>query len=451
MEMAVQTSSRYVGGVSLQTKDDRDDYVAVIGAAGHVGLPFSLSIAQSYRKVIGIDKNQEVVDKLNMGIVPYLEDDAESLLSSKLYHRMVEFTTDPEAVRRARMICIMIGTPIDENGNPSVDDIFNYFEYLHSIGEIKGHIFVLRSTVIPGTTRAISQKLANYGYVHGIDYFMFFAPERVSQGHGLTEFKELPQIIGYEWNSDAPNKRYDMTIDYSRQFQSDVLAKVQRLFPKQSIQDEFSYGFVSWEEAELAKLITNMYRYVNFALANEFYIICREHGVDATKIINLANFDYPRMNMDKPGFAAGPCLYKDGHFLLSKIPYSELIRGSFTINENIVDYLWNELQVYPRPQKVLILGAAFKPESDDTRNSLSFRMAKILKRNGIVYDIYDPYVAKYSKLPNFGEYDMIIVMTPHKVFADKKSLWKRFFKKGVILVDITSKFTPNSLNGIEIL
>lgn len=434
-------------------KSSKDDYVAVVGAGGHVGLPFSLSIAASHRKVIGIDKNQEVVDKLNMGIVPYIENDAEVILGVKLHNQVIEFTTDPTAVRKASMICIMIGTPIDENGNPSVDDIFNYFEYLYSIDAIKGNTFVLRSTVIPGTTRAISNKLKMYGLIHGIDYFLFFAPERVSQGHGLAEFKELPQIIGYNWNPDGLSRKEIMSVDYSRQLQEDIITKVSGLFPKHASTDSSGWGinYVSWEEAELAKLITNMYRYVNFALANEFYMICREHGVDATKIINLANYEYPRMNMDKPGFAAGPCLYKDGHFLLSKVPYSELIRGSFTINENIVDYLWNELQVYPRPAKVLILGAAFKPESDDTRNSLSFRMAKVLKRNGITYDIYDPYVEKYSKLPNFGDYDMIIVMTPHKVFLDKKSLWKRFFKKGVILVDITSKFTPNSLNGIEVL
>ena len=132
-------------------------------------------------------------------------------------------------------------------------------------------------------------------------------------------------------------------------------------------------------EAEIGKLMTNMYRYVTFAFANQMWMISEKHGVNIDKVIDACNFDYPRMDVPHPGpNVGGPCLFKDGKFLLSDIPFGDLINTSFLINEGMPDYVFNRIKdINPYIEKVLIMGATFKKGCDDTRNSLSFKMRKI--------------------------------------------------------------------------
>ena len=148
------------------------------------------------------------------------------------------------------------------------------------------------------------------------------------------------------------------------------------------------------------------------------------------------------MDLPLPGpNVGGPCLFKDGRFLLSDIPFGDLIQTSFLINEGMPDYIFNRIRLLqPKIKKVLILGAAFKANCDDTRNSLSFKMKKVCERHGAKVFMVDPLAdnlpADQKPFPN-EEYDAIIVMTPHDVF---KITDLTLYRKDCIMADVWKFF-----------
>ena len=171
--------------------------VAVIGAGGHVGFPFSCVVANAGNIVYGIDVNQHVVDELNRGMVPYVEEGAADILQDNLNKERLLFTTDFDFIRDADVVAIMIGTPVDGEGNARLDDLFNFLDN-NLIPRMKKHqLIVLRSTVSPGTTEVLKKHINNTKqWVEGIDYFLVFCPERVVQGKSIIETTKLPQIVG---------------------------------------------------------------------------------------------------------------------------------------------------------------------------------------------------------------------------------------------------------------
>jgi UDP-N-acetyl-D-mannosaminuronic acid dehydrogenase len=321
------------------------------------------------------------------------------------------------------VVAIMIGTPVDGEGNPRVDDILSFVQYelCEHIGH-KNKLIILRSTVAPGTTELIKNLIEKEtGLVESRDFHLVFAPERVAQGVGISESRKFPQLIG---------AFSDESFEKAKTFFDAFVPECIQLEPR---------------EAEFGKLMTNMYRYVNFALANEFYMIGAEQNVDIHKVIAAANKGYSRMALPFPGpNVGGPCLFKDGKFLLETVQYDELIRNSFTINEGMPQFLFNMIMKenesrsdHDKIEKIGILGATFKADCDDIRNSLSFKFAKICKRNGIAYDMFDPYIVHVDNVwptDQVGDYDAFIVMTPHIQF-------KKFYEdhisktKDVLVVD----------------
>ena len=222
---------------------------------------------------------------------------------------------------------------------------------------------------------------------------------------------------------------------------------------------------MSYKEAEIAKLITNMARYINFAMANDFFNICNNFGVDPFSVMERAKESYPRLNhLPSPGpNVAGPCLYKDGKFLLARGDGS-MIREAFEINEGMPQKIVNDmLNTFDRrfvsPRATLILGAAFKKDSDDTRNSLSFKLRKLLINNGVEkVDIFDPLIDKYAKLDENTNYDCAIIMTPHSCFSNKKSaysyekIFENFGINSMVFdywnhIGLGRKFSINAFNG----
>jgi UDP-N-acetyl-D-mannosaminuronic acid dehydrogenase len=193
-----------------------------------------------------------------------------------------------------------------------------------------------------------------------------------------------------------------------------------------------------------------MYRYVTFALANEFWMIGEKQGVDMHHVIEAANFGYERNAIPLPGpNVGGPCLFKDGRFLLSDIPFADLIQTSFHINEGMPDYIFNRIKEMNRNIKtVLILGAAFKKDCDDTRNSLSFKMKKVCKKNGAAAYIWDPFVRTsdqdIKRFDTATEYDAVIVMTPHSGMDASWPLSK--FRKDCVVADIWKMYPESKLS-----
>lgn len=394
--------------------------VVVIGGAGHVGLPFSIVLANTGKfNVTGIDLDSVKCHRLNGGEMIYVEDEGEESLKKALASGNLAFSADRsgEHLTAADVVAIMIGTPVDAENNPRLDDLFDYFENFlipSLIANPKEKLILLRSTVNPGTTNLLSDMLdEQLPELHRAKIHLVFAPERVAQGHGITETGKLPQIIGVEyWQPDAWASAYD----FFSVFVEDPTRGCKRL---------------SIIEAEIAKLITNMARYVNFALANEFYMIADSfesphHDVDINKIIDACNYNYPRLNLPKPGpNVGGPCLFKDGRFLTAGIPYGDLINTSFLINEGFVYYLFDK--VYRKAamdsrKNLTILGMTFKKDSDDIRNSLSFKLAKIAKQKGLNVTMCDPLWAGDSRNTEFNKAvdsaDILFVMTPHTIFHE---------------------------------
>lgn len=373
--------------------------VAVIGAAGHVGLPFSLVVADTEHFVYGVDVNEALVSLLNGGVIPYREEGAAEVLSRVQKAGKILFTPDSTCITDCGVIAIMIGTPVDEEGNPRLDSITDFVKFELCPLLKKGQLVILRSTVSPGTSEILIKMIeTETDYIEGVDFYLTFCPERVAQGVGIKESKEFPQIIG-------ANKLISYIV-------------AEKFFDSIGVK---TCHFLTTKEAEFGKLITNMYRYVNFALANEFYMIADKQGINCSKVIEAVNDGYPRLNIPKPGpNVSGPCLYKDGKFLLTDIPYSDLIQTSFNINEGMPDYIFNRLKPMIPCQgiNIAIWGATFKAESDDIRNSLSYKMRKVCNKNGVNSDIFDPYInignVSYAK-----NADAIIIMTPHKIFREE--------------------------------
>jgi UDP-N-acetyl-D-mannosaminuronic acid dehydrogenase len=208
-------------------------------------------------------------------------------------------------------------------------------------------VLILRSTVFPG----ISQHLQKYLNEKGLSISVAFCPERVAQGHSLKEIKELPQIISA--------------------FDTKTLSKVRRVF------SHFSQDIIEVKpiEAELAKLMTNSFRYIQFAIVNQFYMLASENGIDFEAILHACRYNYPRMTgMPGPGFAAGPCLVKDT-MQLAAYNQNQFILGhaAMLINEGLPLHIVKLAKKEYDLSKITagILGMAFKGNIDDKRDSLS--------------------------------------------------------------------------------
>lgn len=402
--------------------------VAVIGAGGHVGFPFSCVVADAGHTVYGIDVNQEVVDNLNFGHVPYVEEGAEEVLSRNIAQERLIFSTDFDFIVDSDVVAIMIGTPVDGEGNARLDDVLNFVDNTLITRMKKGQLIVLRSTVSPGTTEVLRDHIEEQTeWKEGKDFHLVFCPERVVQGKSIIETTKLPQIVGAF--SDVS---YFAAATF---FNSFIKNRVFHLSPK---------------EAEIGKLMTNMYRYVTFAFANEFWMIGEKHGVNIDKVIDACNYEYPRMDVPHPGpNVGGPCLFKDGRFLLSDIPFGDLIQTSFLINEGMPDYLFNRIKdINPKIKKVLILGATFKKDCDDTRNSLSFKMRKVCKKHGVKAWISDPFDIVNDVFPPTNEYDAVIVMTPHTGTDISWPLTN--FREDCIVADLWKMYSESKLSNTGI-
>src|SRR5881394_3849219 len=313
--------------------------LVIVGGCGHVGLPLALSLADCGYQVGINDIDQAKIEMVKAGQVPFVETGAEALLRKILPTGRLELSRDPAMLRRTRTVILVIGTPIDEFMNPSVrifervlDDLTPHVQ--------SGSLFVLRSTVYPGTTETVERRLR----AAGIEADVAFCPERIAEGHALEELRTLPQLVGV--NSDT------------------AFEKSRALFERMGV----SVVRTTPLESELAKLLTNTWRYMKFAIANQFFQIVNRSGLDYNRVFNAIRQDYPRaQDLPGPGFAAGPCLLKDKMQLSAYTPdHFPMGQAAMQINEGMPNYIIDSLDAR-KPllgRTVGILGMAFKGESD---------------------------------------------------------------------------------------
>jgi UDP-N-acetyl-D-mannosaminuronic acid dehydrogenase len=366
--------------------------VAVLGGCGHVGLPLALSFAAKGCEVTIVDINPAAVAAVNQGVVGFIEEGAEELLRQHI-GKNLRATTDPSAVSGAENVICVVGTPIDEHLNPQVDKLVALVDDLKDHLRA-GQLFVLRSTVFPGATQMMAQQLQ--AKVPGVD--VAFCPERVAQGYSLKEIANLPQIVS--GTSERARVR-------ARSLFGLLTEKILEL---------------DTTEAELSKLFCNAWRYIVFAVANQFYALCAANGIDYYRVWEAVTRDYPRMQgLPKAGFAAGPCLFKDTMQLSAYFNNDfTLGQSAMLVNEGLPRILMQQLRKQGLADKTVgIIGMAFKGDNDDTRESLAFKMKKLLAVECKQVLCSDPY-AKHAGLVSLEEVletaDILVIGAPHSVY-----------------------------------
>lgn len=401
----------------------KNEIVSVVGI-GRVGLPLALFLADHGYRVHGLDIDQEKVSFINSGRMPFMEEGGPELLK-KYINKSFFVSTDFSHIAKAKTIILTLGTPVDENMNPSLVQIDKALAaakpYLR-----KGQLLILRSTVSPGTTDYVRWYLNEQGFAVGTNFYLAFCPERIAEGKSISELAQIPQIVG---GADRNSTQ-----------------KAAEFFKSLNI----PINVADSRSAELAKLFTNMYRYINFAIANEFMILAGNNHRDIYQIVDLVNKNYKRGGLALPGLTGGPCLFKDGFFLIGDVPFADLIATSWKINESIPLFLIKKIRERAKLEgkKAAILGLAFKSEIDDIRESLAFKVKKAFERERSKVFLHDPYVPGYQN--NLDEVlkdaDVIFLATNHN-FYKKLDIAKvrKLVSKNCVVCDVWNIFKTNKI------
>ncbi|HET9060279.1 MAG TPA: nucleotide sugar dehydrogenase, partial [Acidimicrobiales bacterium] len=337
------------------------------------------------------------VQKVSEGVMPFDEPGAEPVLERALAASRLSVSTDPTVVSRAEHIIVVVGTPVDEHLNPDPKVVPAAVAALADHLR-EGQLIVLRSTVYPGVTAQV-EKLVG-ALVPGVE--VAFCPERIAEGKALTELFELPQIVSAREQGATQRAR-----------------KLFEVLTSETVE-------MAPEEAELAKLFTNTYRYLKFALANQLYVMANDFGLDYERIRQGVTYNYPRAaDLPAAGFAAGPCLLKDT-MQLAAFTNNNFVLGhaAMMVNEGLPLYLVDRLarRYDLATLRVGILGMAFKGESDDIRSSLAYKLKRILRFKAASVLCCDPYVKVDSDLVPQDEViegsDLLVIGAPHRRYKD---------------------------------
>lgn len=382
----------------VQAEFERD--VVVIGGGGHVGLPLAIALASRGAKTVVYDVSEAAVERIRAGKMPFIEPGAEEKLQKALADGLLSASTDSSVVSTAENVVVVIGTPVDEHLNPDPNAIPAALAACAPDFR-DGQLLVLRSTVYPGVTALVEKMVAALG----VDMDVAFCPERIAEHKAMEELFNLPQII----SSRTSNGRARASALFGR-----LTGSLVQLEP---------------EEAELAKLFTNTWRYIKFAAANQFYMMANDRGLDFDRIRKGLATDYPRAaDMPGAGFAAGPCLFKDT-MQLAAFSDNQFALGhsAMLVNEGLPLYLVSKLEErYDLANMTVgILGMAFKGGSDDIRSSLSYKLRRVLAFKAGRVLTTDPYVTVDPDLMPLdkvvAEADLLVIATPHADYKDLKT------------------------------
>ena len=370
--------------------------VVVIGGCGHVGLPLAIMFASKSLKVVAFDTNTQVVATVNSGSMPFDEPGADDVLKQVIATKSFTASSDRQFVSLAEHVVVVIGTPVDEHLNPDPEAVPNVVTSLLDVLKDGQHL-VLRSTVYPGVTKLVEKVIASSGKKIDVS----FCPERIAEGKAIEELVALPQII---------SGRTGIAVERAKELFSSLTQNVIVVTP---------------EEAELAKLFTNTWRYIKFAAANQLYTIANDFGVDFERVRHAITTDYPRASdMPGAGFAAGPCLFKDT-MQLAAFNNNNFTLGhsSMMINEGLPLYLVSRIEKKYDLTKMTVgvLGMAFKAESDDIRSSLSYKLKRILRFKALEVVCADSLVRDdgglISEIELLQKSDLIVIGAPHRRYA----------------------------------
>tara|TARA_B100000029_G_scaffold334491_1_gene326586 strand:+ start:830 stop:2095 length:1266 start_codon:yes stop_codon:yes gene_type:complete len=386
--------------------------LCVIGM-GRIGLPLAISFAKNDVNVLGNEKNKDTLEKLNNHELPFFEKDMKSAFSYALENNNITFDDDNEkTIQTCDIIIIAVGTPLKENLLPDMSLITNVIEQV--CGKAKNDsIIILRSTLAPGTTeKQILPKILEMNNTLNVAV----CPERIVEGRAMEEIEKLPEIIGIK-NSKIGN----------------IVKELFLLLGNKEI------TITDTKTAETAKIFANVFRYVNFALANEFALICENLQVNAHEAIMLANKSYPRGGIPQPGPAGGPCLHKDGHFLANTSIFN-LTKTSWLLNESIPSHIVTTIENHVGKiygMQIGVLGRSYKADIDDMRDSLAMKLIEELKNKQAKVVSYEPNDKNSDSLNDVLKSEIVILAVNHSEF---ENITEDMFDKTKLVYDAWGVF-----------
>lgn len=415
--------------------------ITVIGL-GFVGLPLSLSFAMKGQAVTGLDVNEALVKDLNQGITHCMEEyrgkPARDILRQSLEEGTFKATTSyQEAAAASGIFIVTVGLPVKE-GRPA----FDFLEAaMMNLGKVlaKGDIVLIRSTVVPGTTEEKILPILEQqsGLIGGVDFFLGYASERIAEGAAFEEFENMPTVVG-GLNKESAERS----------------AAVLRLISQAEI-----YIASDIKVVETAKVLENVSRDVNIAMANQFAQFCQNLGIDTLETFRIAN-THKRVNLLMPGPGVGGyCLPNAYYYLRPKeldlhidLP---LLQISRTINDKVperiadkvVDMLQGEAK-WTADSQVAVLGLAMKDYSNDDRISPAHAVCEALQNKGSLVRAFDPVVrsdAEYavdSLEEAVKDADALVILAKQKEFEELRlEDIKNLMKRKPVLVDTRHLFS----------
>jgi UDP-N-acetyl-D-glucosamine dehydrogenase len=401
----------------IQKLKNKEARVGILGL-GYVGLPLAVVFAEAGFYVTGIDPDARKVASLSKG-VSYIPDVKTETVEKLVKSGHLTATTDFSVLKEIDAVSICVPTPLRQTGDPDMSYIIaatdELAKYMH-----KGMVVVLESTTYPGTTRELLlPKLGlERGLTIGEDWFLAFSPERVDPGREDWTTINTPKVMG----GITPACNEVATAWYT--------AAIQTVHPVSSA-----------EAAEMAKLLENTFRMINIGLVNELAIMCERLGVDVWEVIDAAAtkpFGFMKFTPG-PGLG-GHCIPIDPLYLSWKMKSfnynARFIELASEINTNMPRYVvsrvmeaLNERGKPLKGSKVLVLGAAYKPDIDDVRESPALDVIGLLMKKGAEVRYHDPYIPKIhhetegwhmDSVPHLmdavREADAVVIVTNHKVY-----------------------------------
>lgn len=394
--------------------------VCVLGI-GFIGLPTACLIASSGYNVLGVDINEDYVNRLKSNRFYTNEKDLNAILNKTL-NKSFFIDTKPD---KADIFIICVPTPLDKENKPDLsyvnDAINSILPYLE-----KGNTVIVESTIPPLTTREIIKpKIEALGYEIGKDIYLAHCPERVIPGNILYELVHNNRIIGGITENCSNNvKKF-----YEKFVKGEILT-------------------TTAEIAEMVKLIENSFRDVTIAFANEILLSCNELNIDPYDVIFLAN-KHPRVNIPNFGIGVGGhCLPVDTHFIIDKFPNSStLISTARKINDSMPKYIVSKIEKFLNKvdnPKIGIWGITYKKNTSDIRNSPSMEIVRMLKDKGYDVKIYDPLVdaINYDNI----RYESVLRSNFLIILVDHDEFLKEDFNEIAKLMD-----TPIMLDATNII
>jgi UDP-N-acetyl-D-glucosamine dehydrogenase len=400
----------------IQKLQDKTAEIAILGL-GYVGLPLAVVFGEAGFKVTGVDPDTRKVDLLNKG-ESYIPDVKTEAVAALVKSGRLKATTDFSVLKDVDAVSICVPTPLRKTGDPDLSFIVSATDGLAPYAH-PGMVVVLESSTYPGTTREmVLPRLEGNGLKVGENLFIAFSPERVDPGREDWTTKNTPKVVGgiTEDCSDVATAWYEQALD--------TVIRVS-----------------TSEAAEMAKLLENTFRMINIGLVNELAIMCERLGVDVWEVIDAAAskpFGFMKFTPG-PGLG-GHCIPIDPLYLSWKMKAfnynARFIELASEINTNMPRYVvsrmleaMNDRGILLKGSRVLVLGAAYKPDIDDVRESPALDVIGLLRKKGAQVEYHDPYIPHIhheydgwkmdsvkDMMKSVREADAVIIVTNHKVY-----------------------------------